>query len=91
MATACGSASRGRISRLRVVPSSINVRAGASVPITVYALRKDGFSGEIALALKDARQGIRLSGARVPANQDQVRLTLTAPQSPLDEPCQPLA
>ena len=39
---------------LRIVPSSINVRAGGSVPITVYALRKDGFSGEIALTLKDA-------------------------------------
>ena len=49
---------------LRVVPSSINVRAGASVPITVYALRKDGFSGEIALALKDAPKGFTLSGGR---------------------------
>jgi len=39
---------------LRVVPSTINARAGATVPITVYALRKDGFSGEIVLALKDA-------------------------------------
>ena len=45
---------------LLVVPSSISVRAGASVPITVYALRKDGFAGEIAIALKDAPEGIRL-------------------------------
>ena len=43
---------------LRVVPSSINVRAGASVPITVYSLRKDGFSGEIAPGLKRCPQGI---------------------------------
>jgi hypothetical protein len=72
---------------LRVVPSGVNLRAGASVPLTVYTMRKDGFSGEITLALKDAPKGFALSGARVPANQDQVKLTLKAPQTPLDEPC----
>jgi hypothetical protein len=71
---------------LRVVPSSINVRGGASVPLTVYALRKDRFSNEIALFLKDAPAGFTLSGGRVPANQDQVRLTLKAPPTPLKEP-----
>jgi len=71
---------------LRAVPSSINVRGGATVPITVYALRKDGFSGEIALVLKDAPKGFTLSGARVPANQDQVRVTLTVPAMPSKEP-----
>ncbi len=71
---------------LRVVPSSISVRGGATVPITVYALRKDGFSDEIALALKDAPEGFTLSGGRVPANHDQVRLTLTVPAAPLKEP-----
>ncbi|MCJ7730153.1 MAG: PPC domain-containing protein [Sedimentisphaerales bacterium] len=70
---------------LRIVPSSINVRAGASIPLTVYALRRDGFSNEIALVLKDAPAGFRLNGGRVPANQDQVRLTLTAPPTPLKE------
>jgi len=71
---------------LRVVPPSLNVRAGASVPLTVYALRKDGFSNEIALTLKDAPPGFALSGSRVPANQDQVRLTLKAPPRPLQHP-----
>jgi hypothetical protein len=61
-----------------VVPSSINVRGGSSVPFTVYALRRDGFSGEIALELGTAPAGLSLSGARIPANQDKVRLTLTA-------------
>jgi hypothetical protein len=64
---------------LRVVPSSINARALVSTPITVYALRKDGFTNEIALSLKDALPGFALSGARVPANADQVRMTLTVP------------
>ena len=69
-----------------MTPSSLNVRGGASVPITAYALRKDGFTNEIALALKDAPAGYRLTGAVIPANQDQVRFTLTAPLSAARDP-----
>jgi hypothetical protein len=71
---------------LRVVPSTINVRPGMSVPITVYALRKDGFSGEIALRLTDAPPGFALSGGTVPPDQEKIRVTLTAPPGPLDRP-----
>jgi hypothetical protein len=71
---------------LRVVPSSINARAGATAAVTVYALRKDGFSNDIALMLKDAPRGFKLSGGKVPANQDQVRLMLTVPPTPSEEP-----
>jgi len=71
---------------LRVVPSTINARAGASVPITVYALRKDGFSGEIALSLKDAPSGFALSGGRVPADKDEAKLSLKAPPTSIKEP-----
>ena len=67
---------------LRVVPSSINVRAGAAMPITVHALRRDGFNGAIDLELKDAPVGFRLSGARIPAGQAQARLTLSVPWQP---------
>ena len=66
---------------LRVTPSSINMRAGATLPLTVYALRRDSFSGEIALQLKDAPAGFTLGGAAIPSGQDKVRLTLTAPRS----------
>jgi hypothetical protein len=71
---------------LRVVPSSINLRAGGTTPLTVYALRKDGFAGEIDLTLKNAPDGFKLSGARVLANQDQAKLTLTAPDAARPEP-----
>ncbi len=71
---------------LRVTPSGLNVRAGASVPLTAYALRKDGFTNEIALALKDAPAGYRLTGALIPAGQDQVKFTLTAPLTAPQEP-----
>lgn len=75
---------------LRIVPSTLAIRGGATIPVTVYALRRDGFSGPISLALLDPAHGFTLGGARVPANQDRVRVTLTAPQPPLDEPV-PLA
>jgi len=71
---------------LRVVPSSISAAGGMTVPITVHVVRKDGFSGDIALALRDAPGGFQLSGARVPAGADQVRLTLTVPLQPQREP-----
>lgn len=71
---------------LRVVPSSLNTRAGATVPVTVYALRKDGFNDDIRLALKDAPAGFTLSGGWVPAHQDQVVVTLTVPPTPTEEP-----
>ena len=67
---------------LRVVPSSINARAGTAVPITVHALRRDGFNGPIDLELKDAPAGFSLSGAKIPAGQAKVRLTLTVPLEP---------
>jgi hypothetical protein len=71
---------------LRVIPSSINVSGGLTVPITVHALRKDGFSGDIALALKGAPKGFTLIGGLLPAGRDEVRLTLTVPPQPRPEP-----
>jgi hypothetical protein len=71
---------------LFVMPPSISVRAGASVPITVHAVRKDGFAGEITIRLKGAPKGFALSGARLPADQEETRLTLTAPPTPTEWP-----
>ena len=71
---------------LLAAPSSINVMAGGSVPITVEALLKDGFNGEIEITLKDAPPGFKLSGAKIPAGLGRIRVTLTAPQKPLEHP-----
>ncbi len=71
---------------LRVVPSSVNVRGGMCIPLTVYGLRKDGFNGDITLALRDPSAGVVLSGAWVPAGQDKVQVTLTVPPTPTQEP-----
>jgi hypothetical protein len=71
---------------LRVVPASISARPGMNIPLTVFALRKDGFANSIALFVKDAPEGFKLSGDRVPANQDKVRLTLSIPPVTQKEP-----
>ena len=71
---------------LRVVPSSISARAGETVPITVYALRRDGFAADITIQLLDGPPGFALSGGRVPGHLDKVRLTLTVPAVPRDKP-----
>jgi hypothetical protein len=71
---------------LRVVPSSLNLRAGSTVPVTVYALRRDGFNGDIALKLADAPPDFTLSGAAIPSGQDKVRVTLTVPRTPVSLP-----
>lgn len=71
---------------LRLTPSSISIPAGGAVAVTLHALRKNGFDGEIELALKDAPPGFTLSGGRIPSGQERVRMTLKAPWKPPGQP-----
>jgi hypothetical protein len=71
---------------LRATPSCINVGAGRDAVITVCALRKDGFDGPIELSLKDMPAGFTLSGGRIPAGRESIRLTLRAPRQGPDTP-----
>jgi hypothetical protein len=71
---------------LRIVPSSVNARPGAPTPVTVHALRKDGFDGPIAVSLSDAPDGFTLGGGEVPAGETQAKLTLIAPRRQGGEP-----
>ena len=64
---------------LRVVPSSLSLRAGLSAPLTVFAVRRDGFTNAITLALKDAPAGFSLSGARIAEGKDKAQFTVKAP------------
>ncbi len=73
---------------LCVTPSSLNMAAGRAVPVYVYALRKDGFDGEIELALKGDAAGFVLSGAKIPKGRDRVCMTLTAPRKGFADPIQ---
>jgi hypothetical protein len=65
---------------LRLVPSGVNVPAGRSAPVTVHVVRKDGFEGDVDLALTDAPEGFTLSQARIVSGEDSVEATLTAPR-----------
>ena len=65
---------------LRVTPASVNVPGGGSTAITVHALRRDGFDGDIELSLRDAPAGFSLSGNRISAGADKARITLRAPR-----------
>jgi len=71
---------------LRVVPSSLSLRTGMSLPVTVFALRRDGFTNAINLELADAPRGFSLSGARIGDNQDKAQFTLKAPAEPTTAP-----
>ncbi len=71
---------------LRVVPSSFTARSGACMPVTVHAMRRDGFDGEIVLSLIDPPEGFVLAGGGIPAGKDKARLTLTAPMTPTEQP-----
>jgi hypothetical protein len=64
---------------MRVVPASLNLRAGSHLPFTVYALRRDGFEGDILVSLKDAPPGFAIAGGRIPSGQEKIRMTLLAP------------
>jgi len=67
---------------LRLVPSSLAARPGSSIPVTVYALRRDGFDGEIKLSLKNAPEGFKLSGGTISSQSDQAKFTLSVPYVP---------
>jgi hypothetical protein len=71
---------------LRVAPSCLNTIAWQLNPLAVYALRKDGFNGEIALRFKDNPDGLALDGALIPQGQDQARLTLAVAPMLTGEP-----
>jgi hypothetical protein len=71
---------------LRVVPSCIIARPGATVPITVHALRRDGFDDPIHLSLVEPPEGFKLGGAVVPGKADQMRMTLTVPTAATADP-----
>ncbi len=72
---------------LRVVPSSIALRAKSGAALSVHVIRKDGFTGPIKLGLKDPPEGFSAAPAALSGAQEIARLnlktTLTATQEPV--------
>jgi len=73
-----------------VTPASVNVPSGGCAPITVHVVRRDGFDGAIELSVPDAPRGLSLSGARIPAGSDRIRMTLSAPSASRVRHSQPI-
>ena len=65
---------------LRISPSSLDVNAGRAVSATVYVSRKDGWDGNIDLAITDPSTGFTLSGGQIPKGVDKMRVILIAPE-----------
>ena len=83
---------RLRISRpqpdfeLRSMPSRLVMQSKGAASVTVFAIRKDGYTGSINLSFKDLPQGFESSGATIATNQDSagisLKTTLTAMELP---------
>ena len=61
---------------LRVVPSSVSLRGKSSTTLSVYAIRKEGFTGPIKLALKEPPTGFSAAPISLSGTQAVARLTL---------------
>jgi hypothetical protein len=61
---------------LRVVASSASFRSRSNSALTVHAIRKDGFAGDIRLRLKDPPKGFTSRGVTLKADKESVRLGL---------------
>ena len=71
---------------LRVVPSSVSLRSKASAQLSVYAIRKDGFTGPIKLTLKNPPAGFTSVPVSISGTQEVARLNLRTTLAETPEP-----
>lgn len=64
---------------LMVLPDNPRVAPGDQAVLSVHAIRRDGFDGEIRLSLKDLPPGFTAGGATVGPKEADARFTITAP------------
>ena len=71
---------------LRVVPSSISLRSKSTATLTVYAQRKDGFTGPIQLSLRDPPAGFSAGPITISPTQNVARLNVKTDLASTPEP-----
>jgi hypothetical protein len=71
---------------LRVVPPSLGITSKGTRGISVYAIRRDGFDGDIHIRLQDPPKGISGSTARLRHGQEMVRMAIRSQLTRLDRP-----
>jgi len=65
---------------IRMTPATLNIRPGPGGTFNVYAMRADGFDGDITVSLKNAPEGFALSGNTIPAGKDNIQITIQMPK-----------
>jgi hypothetical protein len=76
--------------RLSVNPENPNVPLGGAIPVTVTALRLDGFTGPIDVKIEDLPTGLRASEAKIAPGQNSTVLLLSADENAKLERAAPL-
>ncbi len=71
---------------LRVVPSSVSLRSKSSAQVSVYGIRKDGFTGPIKLSLNNPPPGFSADKMSITGTQAVVRLTIKTTLIETNEP-----
>lgn len=71
---------------LRTVPSSIGLAVNSTAAVTVYVVRKDGFTGPIKLTLSEPPAGFSAAPVTLAANQATARFTIKTGPKPTPAP-----
>jgi hypothetical protein len=67
---------------LRIVPSSAGVAPKGSASLSVFAIRKDGFDGDIKLTLKNPPEGFSLASNQLKTPPKKIKGSKTPPPAP---------
>ena len=59
----------------------ISLRGGATIPLEVVVVRRDGFDGEIALEMGNLPDGVTAAGLKIPAGKSRGIMLITADQN----------
>jgi hypothetical protein len=71
---------------LRLIPSRIVIRSNSAANVTVFAVRKDGYSGPIKLSFKDLPEGFESAGATLASGKETVGLSLKTSLAEMEKP-----
>lgn len=71
---------------LRVVPSSVALRSKAGRAVSVYAIRKDAFTGNIKVSLKDPPPGFSSPTISLSADKEMARLAVRTSLTDTEQP-----
>ncbi|MBM4088719.1 MAG: hypothetical protein FJ276_04715 [Planctomycetes bacterium] len=71
---------------LRLIPSRLCIPSTGSAAVKVFAIRKDGFDGPIALNFKDLPEGFASPGATLAANQEVVDVGISTSLAAMEKP-----